>query len=61
MKNEVFNQIANTIVEGDPSATVEGVRQALEMGWEPLDIINQGLVVGMNIISEQYSNGECFL
>lgn len=61
MKNEIFNQIANTIVEGDPSATVEGVRQALEMGWEPLDIINQGLVVGMNIISEQYSNGECFL
>mgnify|MGYP002681946976 FL=1 len=61
MKNQLYTRISTSIVDGEPSTTVEYVQEALESGFEPLEIINHGLVVGMNEISEQYSNGECFL
>ena len=61
MKNQLYTRISTSIVDGEPSTTVEYVQEALESGFEPLEIINHGLVVGINEISEQYSNGECFL
>jgi len=40
---------------------VELTRQAIEAGLEPLTIINQGLVPGMNIVGDKYQSGEYFL
>ena len=54
-------QITATLVEGEPDKTVELTRQALDAGLEPLSIVNEGLVPGMEIVGEKFQTGEYFL
>lgn len=61
MSNELYKQITATLVEGEPDKTVELTRQALDAGLEPLSIVNEGLVPGMEIVGEKFQTGEYFL
>jgi len=61
MSSELLQAITDSVVAGDPDATVAGTRQALEAGIEPLRIINEGLVPGMRVVGDKYSSGEYFL
>jgi corrinoid protein of di/trimethylamine methyltransferase len=61
MSSELLTKITNSIVEGEPDETVELTQQALASGLEPLSIINDGLVPGMNIVGEKFQSGEYFL
>ncbi len=61
MSNELYKQITATLVEGEPDKTVELTRQALDAGLEPLSIVNEGLVPGMDIVGEKFQTGEYFL
>jgi corrinoid protein of di/trimethylamine methyltransferase len=61
MSNDLFKQITDSLVDGEPDKTVELTRLALEAGEEPLSIINEGLVPGMDIVGERFQTGEYFL
>jgi 5-methyltetrahydrofolate--homocysteine methyltransferase len=61
MSSDVLTKITASLVEGEPDETVALTRQALEAGLEPLAIINEGLVPGMNIVGEKFQSGEYFL
>jgi len=61
MSLELFQKLNGSLVDGDPDATYELTKQALAQGIEPLQIISQGLVPGMNIVGERFSCGEYFL
>lgn len=61
MSSELLVKITNSLVEGEPDATVDLVRQALEARLAPLTIINEGLVPGMNIVGDKFQSGEYFL
>ncbi|UCH60212.1 MAG: corrinoid protein [Anaerolineales bacterium] len=61
MSQVLFQQLANSLVDGDPDATFDLTKQALAQGIEPLAIINQGLVPGMNIVGDKFATGEYFL
>lgn len=61
MSADLLNKITTSLVEGDPDRTVELTRQAMEAGLEPLTIIEAGLVPGMNIVGDKFSQGEYFL
>lgn len=61
MSDDILAKITESIVKGEPERTVDLTRQALESKLEPLTIINQGLVPGMNIAGEKFSLGEYFL
>jgi methanogenic corrinoid protein MtbC1 len=61
MSNDLLAQITTSIVEGEPDETVEVTRQALEAGLEPMTIINEGLVPGMNTVGDRFQSGEYFL
>jgi corrinoid protein of di/trimethylamine methyltransferase len=61
MSNDLLAQITTSIVEGEPDETVEVTRQALEAGLEPMTIINEGLVPGMNTVGDKFQSGEYFL
>ncbi|MBN1483226.1 MAG: corrinoid protein [Chloroflexia bacterium] len=61
MSNELLNQITNSLIEGDPDQTVALTGQALAAGLEPLTIINQGLVPGMDEVGARFQVGEYFL
>jgi len=49
------------MVEGEPDETVDLTRQALSAGLEPMAIINQGLVPGMEVVGDKFQSGEYFL
>jgi corrinoid protein of di/trimethylamine methyltransferase len=61
MSDDILSKITASIVEGEPENTVNLTRNALESNLEPLTIINQGLVPGMNIAGEKFARGEYFL
>ena len=61
MSDELLNKIADSMIEGDPDAVVELTRQATAAGLEPLTIINQGLMPGMNVVGDKFQTGEYFL
>jgi corrinoid protein of di/trimethylamine methyltransferase len=61
MSSDLLTQITTSIVEGEPDETVDLTRQALEAGLEPLTVINEGLVPGMNIVGDKFQSGEYFL
>jgi methanogenic corrinoid protein MtbC1 len=58
---EIFTQLINSIVDGEPEATVALTQQALNENIEPLVIIEKALVPGMQIVGEKFSCGEYFL
>ena len=61
MSDPRLAHISESLVAGDPDATVAATRAALEAGLEPLTIIDEGLVPGMRTVGEKYSTGEFFL
>jgi corrinoid protein of di/trimethylamine methyltransferase len=61
MTENLISQITTSIVDGEPELAVELVGKALAANMEPLEIIEKGLVPGMDIVGEKYSSGEYFL
>jgi 5-methyltetrahydrofolate--homocysteine methyltransferase len=61
MSSELLNQITTSLVQGEPDEVVALTHQALDAGLEPLTIINEGLVPGMNDVGDKFQCGEYFL
>lgn len=61
MSEDLLARITENIVKGEPESVVALTRKALESGLQPLEIINQGLVPGMNVAGEKFARGEFFL
>jgi corrinoid protein of di/trimethylamine methyltransferase len=61
MEKEVLQKIAQTLIDGDPDACVELTQEALAGGIEPMVIIRQGLMPGMDVVGEKFGSGEYFL
>jgi len=61
MSEEIYTKLAQSLIDGDPDACVELTKQALAEGVEPLAIIRQGLMPGMNVVGEKFGTGEYFL
>ncbi len=56
-----FDALTQAVIAGDPETAVELARQALEGGIDPLEVINRGLVPGIQYTGEQFAAGEKFL
>ncbi len=61
MVDKLLTGITTSIVEGEPDKTVDLTRQAIEAKVEPLTIIDEGLVPGMNVVGAKFQSGEYFL
>jgi corrinoid protein of di/trimethylamine methyltransferase len=61
MTNELLTQISQSLVDGDPDATLQLTERALSAGLEPLTIIRGGLMPGMNTVGEYFAAGDYFL
>ncbi len=61
MSQELLAKITTSVVDGEPELTVDLTRQALTLGLEPMTIIEQGLVPGMDIVGQKFEEGEYFL
>jgi corrinoid protein of di/trimethylamine methyltransferase len=61
MADRLLTGITASIVEGEPDKTVDLTRQAIKANVEPLTIIDEGLVPGMNVVGDKFQSGEYFL
>jgi corrinoid protein of di/trimethylamine methyltransferase len=61
MSSDLLFQITASMVDCDPDLTTARTKEALAAGYEPLAIIDRGLVPGMRIVGEKFSCGEYFL
>ncbi len=61
MTTDLFNSMAQSIIDGDSEVAEKLARQAIEQGIDPLEAINQGFVVGVNHVGDEFSCGNAFL
>lgn len=56
-----YEKIMNTLIAGEIEALNKLVRSALNGGDEVKEILNQGLIKGMEIVGERMQNSEMFI
>lgn len=61
MANELFQKMAQSIIDGDTDVAVELAKEAINSGIDPLEAITQGFVVGVNKVGESFACGDAFL
>jgi corrinoid protein of di/trimethylamine methyltransferase len=61
MTEELFREMAQTIIDGDPEAAEALAKRVLAEGIDPLDAINKGFVVGVNTVGDAFGCGEAYL
>lgn len=61
MPAEYMQQIAQAVVELDAERTGKAVEAALHAGAQPVEIVDEGIVKGMEAVGERYQNQEVFL
>ena len=61
MSEDILARITESIIQGDPDAALANTTSALEAGVEPMQIIDDGLVRGMDTVGEKFSAGVMFL
>ena len=62
MGNEaMYEQLKQAVVDQDQDAVLESVDKALADGMSAQDIIDQGLLPGLNVIGQQFEDEEIFL
>jgi len=61
MSDEIFQNMAQSIIDGDTAASAALAKESIEAGIDPLEAINQGYVLGANKVGENFSCGAAFL
>ncbi len=61
MTAELFQKMAQSIIDGDSDASIELAKEAINAGIDPLDAITKGFVIGVNQVGESFSCGDAFL
>lgn len=56
-----FEAMANKVISGDVDVVAELTQKAVDEGEKPLDIINKGLMKGMNVVGERFKAGDMFI
>jgi len=56
-----FEAMANKVISGDVDVVAELTKKAVDEGEKPLDIINKGLMKGMNVVGERFKAGDMFI
>lgn len=60
-KADILKQLADAVAEGDEELAVELTNKAVDAGMDPVQVINDGLTVGINIVGDRFEAGEYFL
>jgi corrinoid protein of di/trimethylamine methyltransferase len=61
MSQEIYDQLAQAVIDGEPEDAAGLAQQALDQGLDPLACINEGLTKGIVRVGELFAEGEYFL
>ena len=56
-----FEGLAEGVIKGEIDKVADLTRKAVDEGTDPMDIINKGLMSGMNVVGERFKAGEMFV
>ncbi|ATW27883.1 cobalamin B12-binding domain-containing protein [Candidatus Formimonas warabiya] len=56
-----FEALSQSVISGKEAQVREQTKALVDAGVNPLDIINQGLIAGMNVVGARFKNGEMFV
>src|SRR5271169_3117479 len=61
MPSELLQLMKQAIIAGDPDLAKELSERSMREGLHPLEAINHGFFPGLNVVGEQFEDGEMFL
>jgi trimethylamine corrinoid protein len=61
MSDQLFQKMAQSIIDGDGDVALELAQQSIAEGVDPLEAISQGYVIGVNKVGEDFAKGDAFL
>ncbi len=56
-----FEKLSNSVIQGNAAEVAELTREAVDEGVKPTEIINQGLINGMNVVGKRFKAGDMFV
>jgi 5-methyltetrahydrofolate--homocysteine methyltransferase len=56
-----FDALSNAVISGNVNQVVESTKAAVAAGTPPIDIINKGLIAGMNVVGARFKAGDMFV
>lgn len=61
MSVEMYDKLAQALIDGEPEQAEDLAKQALDQGLDPLTCINEGLTKGIQRVGELFASGEYYL
>lgn len=61
MSQEILNKVLEAVVDGDVRDIAELTEKAVNAGIKPLEILNEGLVKGIEVVGDRFAAGDYFL
>jgi len=58
---DILEEIASEVVKGDSDSVERLTTKALSQGVSAEEVLNKGLVEGMDVVSKRFKNNECFI
>jgi len=56
-----LKQLASALMKGDAPAVEKMTQEALDAGTDPKQILDDGLIAGMQVVGEQFKNNEIYV
>ena len=61
MSEEILDQLRNAIIELDDQKSKDAARKGVDAGMDPIDLINNGIRLALDVLGERFSAGDLFL
>ncbi len=58
---DILTEISSSVQKGEQDSIQAQVQTALDEGLSPLEILNNGLIAGMDVVGEKFKNKEIFI
>jgi 5-methyltetrahydrofolate--homocysteine methyltransferase len=58
---DILEQISSNLYDGEDQAVAELVQRALDLGLSPSNILQGGLIAGMDVVGRDFKAGELFV
>ena len=56
-----FEALQNAIIECNVERATELTQKAIDEGYRPADVINEGLIKGMNVVGQRFKEGDMYV
>src|SRR6056297_3935444 len=56
-----FEKLADAVIKGNQDLVLELTQSAVDEGVEPNELINNGLISGMNVVGKRFKAGDMFV